>query len=103
VLRPLLAARWIVRTQGPAPIEFERLLVNLTEHPEVLEQVRVLLEQKRRSPELGLAPAVPVLNAFIEAELEIGKVPAPPKPDGRDIIDNLNRLLHDVLDEAAVR
>ena len=103
VLRPLLAARWIARTRGPAPIEFERLLVELAGQPAVLEQVHVLLEQKRRSPELGLAPAVPALNAFIEAELDGGGVPAPPKPAARATVETLNRLFRAVLDETAGR
>ena len=67
VLRPLLAARWVHKTGGAAPIEFEKLLTLLEGEPTVLAEVRKLLALKRATPELGRAAAVPVLNEFIEA------------------------------------
>lgn len=69
VLRPLLAAQWLEKTGEAAPIEFEQLLPLLAEQTEVLAAVQTLLEQKRQAPELGLAPSVPVLQAYIEQEL----------------------------------
>ncbi|AWV07765.1 nucleotidyltransferase [Lysobacter maris] len=99
VLRPLLAARWIMANAGAAPIEFETLLTLLRNEPEVLAEIRHLLEQKRNAPELGLAPAVPLLNAFIEAELEGGPGDVPPKPETPDITAVLNRLFHQALAE----
>lgn len=101
VLRSLLAARWIARTGRAAPIEFERLLALLQDEPAVLSEVHLLLERKRNTPELGLAPAVPLLNMFIEAELEGGTVDVSqkspvPRPKA---IDQLNRLFHRVLEE----
>lgn len=97
VLRPLLAARWIMANASAAPIEFETLLTLLRDEPGVLAEVRHLLEQKRNSPELGLAPAVPMLNAFIEAELDGGPGDTLPKPDTPDITALLNRLFHQTL------
>lgn len=99
VLRPLLAARWITRTGGAAPIEFEKLLALLQDEPAVLSEIHVLLEQKRNSPELGLAPAVPPLNAFIEAELDNSPVDVPQKSHAPPVIDRLNALFHRVLEE----
>lgn len=99
VLRPLLAARWIAKTGSAAPIEFEKLLPLLQQEPLVLSEVRALLEQKRSAPELGLAPAVPPLNAFIEAELEGASVDIPQKSRAPSVVNQLNELFHRVLEE----
>jgi len=99
VLRPLLAARWVAQTGGAAPIEFEKLLTVLNGEPAVLAEVQKLLELKRNTPELGLAPAVPVLNAFIETELEGPPVDAPKKSRAPEVVGQLNELFHKVLRE----
>jgi predicted nucleotidyltransferase len=99
VLRPLLAARWIARTGGAAPIEFAKLLTLLQEEPDVLSEIHLLLDKKRSAPELGLSPAVPVLNAFIEAELAVGPVDIPQKSRDPRVVDQLNELFHGVLKE----
>jgi hypothetical protein len=99
VLRPLLAARWIASEGCAAPVEFEKLLALLQQEPAVLAEVHHLLEQKRNAPELGLAPAVPLLNAFIEAELEGGSVDIPQKSHAPMVVDRLNELFHRVIEE----
>jgi predicted nucleotidyltransferase len=100
VLRPLLAARWIEKTGTPAPIEFAKLLPLLEEAPELLAEVHRLLELKRSAPELGLAPAVPLLNAFIEAELEAPREIPRTSREG-EAIHRLNDLFHRALQERA--
>jgi predicted nucleotidyltransferase len=102
VLRPLLAARWIASKGCAAPIEFEKLLTLLQHEPVVLAEVHKLLEQKRGAPEIGLAPAVPALNAFIEAELEGDAVEIPQKSCAPMVVDRLNELFHHVLEEYRV-
>ncbi len=99
VLRPLLAARWIEKTGNAAPIEFETLLSLLQDEPAVLTEVHRLLEQKRNAPELGLASAVPTLNAFIEFELESRTSDVPQKSKAPRVVDRLNELFHRVLEE----
>jgi uncharacterized protein len=99
VLRPLLAARWVTKTGAAAPIEFETLLTLLQNEPAVLEAVHKLLEQKRGAPELGRAPAVPILNEFIEKELEVATVEAPKKSRAPKVVGQLNGLFHGVLRE----
>lgn len=98
-LRPLLAARWVARTGAAAPIEFETLLTLLEREPAVLAEIHTLLAQKRNTPELGLAPAVPLLNEFIETELT--EFPADIPGQFRDpaIVGQLNELFHEVLQE----
>lgn len=99
VLRPLLAARWVAHTGEAAPIEFEKLLTQLQGESTVLAAVHTLLEQKRNAPELGRAPAVPVLNAFIEAELAVEPTEVPKKSRSAHVVDQLNRLFHRALEE----
>lgn len=99
VLRPLLAARWVAKTGAAAPIEFEKLLTLLEDKPAVLSAIHTLLEQKRRAPELGSAAAVPVLNEFIEAELESEPTEVPKKSHSPLVIGQLNDLFHRVLRE----
>jgi uncharacterized protein len=99
VLRPLLAARWVTKTGTAAPIEFETLLTLLQNEPEVLEAVHKLLEQKRAAPELGRANAVPILNEFIEKELEHVISEAPKKSLAPQVVNQLNGLFHRVLRE----
>lgn len=99
VLRPLLAARWVEKTGSAAPIEFERLLSLLQEEPAVLSEIHKLLAQKRNAPELGLAPAVPVLNDFIEAELADTPVNVPKKSRAPEVVGQLNTLFHKVIGE----
>lgn len=99
VLRPLLAARWIAIHGSAAPIEFETLLPLLKQEPDVLSEVLKLLKQKKGAPELGLAPVVPPLNAFIEAELEGGPSDIPQKSRAPRVVDQLNQLFHSILQE----
>lgn len=99
VLRPLLAARWVEKTGCAAPIEFEKLLSLLKDEPAVLSQVHRLLEQKRNTPELGRAAAVPMLNEFIEAELAVEPTEVPKKSRSPQVIGQLNQLFHNVLRE----
>jgi len=99
VLRPLMAARWVAKTGGAAPIEFDKLLSLLHDEPLVLAEVQKLLDQKRRSPELGRAPVVAALNEFIEAELEVEMPAAPKKSRSPGVVNQLNGLFHNVLRE----
>src|SRR5690606_3006233 len=99
VLLPLLAARWVSQTGSAAPIEFEKLLALLKGERDVLAAVHTLLEQKRNAPELGRAPAVPILNEFIEAELENQLLNVPKKSQSKQVIGQLNGIFHEMLRE----
>lgn len=94
VLRPLLAARWIEQYQTAAPVEFDRLLTLLSGQDQVLEAIAALLEKKRQSAEITPAPPVPLLNAFIEAELDLMESVNPPKTHVKATINHLNALFH---------
>lgn len=98
-LRPLLCVRWIERYAAAPPIEFDRMLHLLDGEPELLGAINDLLALKRVSTELGEAPAVPILNAFIEAELlrlETVKAERTPRPGATA---HLNGLFQETLRE----
>lgn len=68
VLRPLLACRWILRTNTPPPMLFSELAAaDLPAH--LNESVQELLRIKMEVPEMKLIPRVNEINAFIEEKL----------------------------------
>ena len=69
VLRPLLAALWIEQGRGVAPMRFQELVDAILADPALIAAVKVLLDMKRRSGERAHGQPMPVINAFIEAEL----------------------------------
>ena len=68
VLRALFSIQWIEKHRTAAPIEFEKVLALATDS-EVVDAIHSLLEKKKLSEEKMVAPAVPVLNNFIEVQL----------------------------------
>lgn len=98
VLRPLFAIQWLEKYGSAAPIEFNRVL-ELVKDNELLDTVHELLEKKKVSEEKMLAPAIPVLNKFIESELGRLEKIKPPKADREMEMAQLNELFHKVLSE----
>ena len=75
VVRPLLAAKWVVDKKTQPPMLFSELIE--TELPiELRDIIDKLLEMKQNMPEMGMAPKIKVLDDFIEAELEAVKLAA---------------------------
>lgn len=70
VLRPLLACRWIEQKRGPVPMEFQTLVDELIQDPLLRLHIAVLTARKRAGEELDRAQRVPIISAFIEAELD---------------------------------
>lgn len=69
VLRPLLAVRWLQQYKAPAPLEFVKLLTMIEDRPALLADIQSLLAKKRVAPELGMAPPIASIHAFILEEL----------------------------------
>lgn len=93
VLRPLLSVRWLEAYGRPAPIEFHKLLHLIDGQPELIADIQLLLDQKRAAPEMGLAPQVASIHAFIEAELQrLEVIDAMPSPSLNDTTGGLNEL-----------
>lgn len=97
VLRPLFAAKWITNTGSAVPIEFHKLLTLLSDQPKVLDTVHVLLEQKRNTPKLGMAPSVFVFNKFIEEMLFEENFEMPENINPSELVDLFNYMFVDVL------
>lgn len=69
VLRPLLACRWILERNEPAPMEFSVLMTQ--ELPrDVREETERLLELKITLGEAAVGTPIALLNAYIEKQLE---------------------------------
>lgn len=69
VLRPLLAARWVVDHGTAAPMLFDDLVK--AELPEVLRPaVEELIDIKKNTPEIGNGARIPELDSFINEQLE---------------------------------
>lgn len=69
VLRPVLACRWIEQGRGPVPMEFQRLLVTVSDRAGLLEDVAELLRRKRAGDELDGAPRIDSVHEFLDGEL----------------------------------
>lgn len=68
VLRPLLAARWVMDKKTPPPMLF-RELVDAELAPALLADVERLLDLKMNSPEIKLIPRVDMINAYLDESL----------------------------------
>lgn len=68
VLRPLLAAKWILDKKVAPPMLFDDL-VEAELEDDLKEEVEKLLAVKKTLPEMGMAPKVQVLNDYIDKML----------------------------------
>lgn len=68
VLRPILACKWVLTQGTPPPMLFSELVETMLD-PALRPVVDDLTRRKMQTPELGEEPAIPVLNAYIEASL----------------------------------
>jgi predicted nucleotidyltransferase len=99
VLRPLLAIMWLEKYDKPAPIEFEILRKLVSDNKPLDEAISYLLVRKRASLEKEYAPAMPVINEFIESQLARLEGYAE-KAKGKDAdFELLNRLFKAVLEK----
>ena len=64
VLRPLLACMWIENYKETPPVEFEKLLSQITDAV-LLAAIKDLLTRKKSGIEMGLEPKIEILNTFI--------------------------------------
>ncbi|WP_035273470.1 nucleotidyltransferase domain-containing protein [Desulfogranum japonicum] len=69
VLRSLLALRFIEAYGTPPPVEFEKLVQSVAPAA-IHSDIYRLLDSKRNAPEVSQCASVPVINDFIQKELE---------------------------------
>jgi len=91
VLRPILAAQWILRERCSPPMRFADLIAHSLS-PEIEREVQMLLAMKLDTPEMGLAPKVLVLNEYIEAQLVDIKKRADSLPQEKRSWEPLNQF-----------
>ena len=65
VLRPLMAAKWILDKKIAPPMLFEDL-VEAELEDELMPELARLLELKKTLPEMGMAPKIQIMNNYIE-------------------------------------
>jgi len=102
VLRPIFAIKWIERDLGVVPTEFQALVEEVVDSPELKKEISKLVEAKRGGEELDRGPCIAPISDFIESELarlenrqfehEYGKPVAP--------VYKFNHLFRSALDEA---
>lgn len=68
VLRPLLAAKWILNKKVAPPMLFDEL-VEAELEDELREELAKLLVLKKTLPEMGMAPRIQVFNDYIDKML----------------------------------
>jgi len=70
VLRPLLAAKWIIKNNTIPPMEFDDLLILIESNNELKNEVSILLEKKAIAKEGEMISINKVIHNFIHAEIE---------------------------------
>ena len=80
MLRPLLAAKWVLKTETPPPMRFSEL-VETELDAELKPIVSALVEQKRQEAKHGVISRIPELDAYILRETEY--LQAQPLPEAR--------------------
>lgn len=81
VLRPLLAAKWVLERPDAPPMAFETLVRELVPDAAVRQDIDELLVLKRRSGEQEWLPARPLINTFLEGLLADLADASPPAGD----------------------
>ncbi|MEO5569999.1 MAG: nucleotidyltransferase domain-containing protein [Bacteroidia bacterium] len=69
VLRPILACRWIERTNDMAPMEFKILMDTQIEDQKLKSEIENLLKRKIKGDELNDEPRIQILNDFIQEQI----------------------------------
>ncbi|NKI70888.1 nucleotidyltransferase [Collimonas pratensis] len=97
VLRPLLACIWIEQQRGAVPMRFQDLVDAIVGDLALKNAIAELLVVKRRAKESEHAPAMPLINQFIERELQRFSHDAPPLQPQQQDFSVLDRLLRDTV------
>lgn len=101
VIRPLLAAKWILDKRTAPPMRFKELVdaeLDISLRPELDR----LLEIKKIMPEMGLAPKIEIFNSYIERVMPEMKALADIQEDTVVTWEPLNQLFLKVLWEYSI-
>jgi len=70
ILRPIACIRWMLTHNTFAPTVFADVLSGVDLSSDVHREIELLLHDKRKNHEMGVAPANPTLDAFIRGQLD---------------------------------
>ncbi|HDR7914191.1 TPA: nucleotidyltransferase domain-containing protein [Bacillus wiedmannii] len=98
VLRPILACKWLEEKTTLPPVEFDRLITELSLERSVLDEIEQLLIKKKAGTELDIGLKIEVLNQFLEEQIHYYQqyVKGIEKGSGIDM-ESLNTLFRDML------
>ncbi len=98
VLRPVLAARWIIERNCPPPVKFADLADAMLE-PSMRGTVDALLEAKMHTPELGEGRRIPELNDYLDRSIsELKELAGKEEPAPAASWDRLNEIFISVIE-----
>lgn len=98
VLRPVLAAKWLEQDLGVVPVEFDHLVEELVDDPELRRAIEELLARKRQGAELDKGSRIEIISRFVESEVERLEAKRS-RTAGRDLpFEPLNRLFRGMLE-----
>lgn len=97
-MRSLLAIKWIERYKELASIVLDQLRKLVADDKLLDGEISKLLERKRVSLEKDVAPAITVLNKFIESELELLESYGEKSNERTVEFDTLDELFLEVLE-----
>ncbi|WP_270342089.1 nucleotidyltransferase domain-containing protein [Bacillus mobilis] len=98
VLRPILACKWLEEKTTLPPVEFDRLITELSLERSVLDEIEQLLIKKKAGTELDIGLKIEILNQFLQEQIHYYQqyVKGIEKGSGIDI-ESLNILFRDML------
>jgi len=96
VIRPLLAAKWIITKQSIPPMDLPSLLPIITT-PHIRQHLIALLEHKTMVDESYIHTLEPMLQNFIETELALINIVIPKRHKTRPSTDLLDQFFRDIL------
>ncbi|WP_459502116.1 nucleotidyltransferase domain-containing protein [Bacillus sp. C1] len=100
VLRPILACKWLEEKGTLPPVEFDRLITELSIEQKILNEIEDLLIKKKAGVELDAGPKIIALNEFLEEQIKYYQEYVKGIEKGQGIeIERLNVLFRDMLSE----
>lgn len=98
VLRPLLAAKWILDKKTYPPMEFSKLLnEELKNDEKVKMEIEKLLKKKIQMLEMDYSEKIEILNEYIEKNFEIVEENINKITDEKHNWEKLNKYFHKIL------
>ena len=98
VLRPLLAAKWILDKKTYPPMEFSKLLnEELKNDEKVKMEIEKLLEKKIQMLEMDYSEKIEILNEYIEKNFEIVEENINKITDEKHNWEKLNEYFYKIL------